>query len=655
MDIDLQLPSHQRRLERLYNSKAFTGLERTLSQSNARFANLAPHQRLLAVYLLQHAGDNAFEDMWTLFYKRRPPTIEEYLTRHLPETALILYPKWEQTITRLYQPGAQYYEWILGGSIGAGKTTAAIIAHCYNLVRVALLLNPHGTLGAAPNKGLILSLFTITLPKARKALVEPFKALMLESTDLFEEVDDRKYWKAGFPGHGSSDKIPFYDNSTELAMPNNIAVMLGSQTSHALSFDMFGAFLDEAEFRDQGGDVDKAFEIYSNLKERVDSRFLDSRFKLVTLVSSARYSTGIIAQYTASIPKDSKTTIYSAYPIWEIKQFDAYGDGSFHVLRGNDNHPSRILSPEDEALAAAGEYQTPPGCELLRVPLVYLDKFQFRIEDAIRNLAGMQTLGADQPFPDPHLILDGNLPAEFTLVAELPSSLDQVRIPLINKVPTYVFQQTPEGRRLFRYPTLARYAHVDLATVNVAAITIMHKELQVDRTVYVTDMTLQIMSPKRIDLNAITEFLVDLARTVNVYFETISFDQFQSDAPRQTLELAGIAKSVVLLSVDRTLGPYGEASRMVTAGQVRTGACPNLQAQMLQVQLFPNRSSEKVKRGPAGKDQLDSWVGALTNAINNVADVPYAKYVDREAGAYQAAAEEGIFRRFRTDDGLQEI
>ena len=650
MSAELDLTVHKHSLEQLYNSDSYRKLERTLTTSNARFENLTASQRLLAIYFLRIAGDHAFEDMWRLFYKRKPPTIEEFLSdTYLPETNKILYPKWRELSHKIFAPGSQIYEIIVGGAIGGGKTTWQMIMHDYNLMRVASLLNPHGVLGAAPNKGLVLSLFTITLPKTHKTLIEPFKALMAESKTVYEEVLDRREWKAGFPSFRNSEIIPFYDNTSELCLPNNISVMLGSQSSHALSFDMFGAFLDEAEFRDSGGDIDKAFEVYSNLKERVDSRFLDSRFKLVSLVSSARYSTGIIAQYTNSIPKDSKTSLYAAFPIWEIKSFDAYKDGSFHVLRGNSDHPSKIMNEREESLIETNEYVVPEGCLLLTVPKVYYDKFQFRVEDAIRNLAGMQTLGADQPFPNTDKIVNENLPAEFNLMAELPSSPDEPRIPLIRKLPAYLSKITPEGTRLIRYPGLARYAHVDLATVNVAGLTIMHKELHKDRTVYVTDLTCSIRSPKRIDINAIGDLINDLAVAWGVWFEVVSFDQFQSDAIRQRLELDGVVKKVILLSVDRTLGPYQEASRLVSSGQVKTGKADLLIEQMMQVELHPEKNSEKVKRGPAGKDQLDSFVGALYNAINAVTDVPQAEYIEEELIAHSDKRTEEIFENLPKD------
>lgn len=608
----------QKKLSDFFNSAEYAELNRQLSVNNARFTDLKPGVQLLATYLHQAGTDlDLNNDIADLFYKRRPPTIQEYLSeKYLPETTQILYPLWNQTITKIFDPTKTYFEWVSGGSIGGGKTTSAIIAHCYNLIRVASLRNPHATLGAAPNKNLVLSLFTVTLPKARKALVEPFKALMLESRDVFVEVD-RKEQESGFASFANSTKIPFFDAKNELLLPNSTSVMLGSQTSHALSFDMFGAFLDEAEFR--SNDVNKAFEVYSSLKERVRSRFLGSRFTLVTLVSSARYSTGILAQYTSNIEKDDPLTVYTACPIWEVKSFNAYKDGVFYVLRGNSNHPSRILNQEHDAIEA-GQYTPPEGCEVLKVPKVYYKDFDLRIEEAIRNLAGMQTIGADHPFADTSSIEDENLLPMFTLVAPLGEG-----VPLINKLPSDLFIQTAAGRRFKRYPAARRYVHLDLAEANIAGITCLHKELRGDQTMYVVDFVCEVTSPTRIDINAVKRLMIDLKRDASIDFHTISADQYQSTAIRQELEVEKIAENVELRSVDRTLWPISETARIVAQGQLKAGKCPKLRAQMKEVSI--SSVAPLIRRGAAGKDALDSMIGALVNAVEDFDNVARHLYL----------------------------
>lgn len=633
-------------LERLYNSPEYGQLSATLSNSNPRFRDLTDRHKLLAIYLLK-SNDFAMPDMWRLFYRRRIPAIEEFLSpAWLPATSMILYPKWRELLGRLFAPYSTYYQIILGGAIGGGKTTCAQVAHLYNLLRVTSLIDPHAILGAAPNKGLILSLFTITLPKAKKALIEPFRDLMRECSAGFELVDDRKEWKAGFPSFAAGSHTPFYDNNDELAMPNSVSVMLGSRTSHALSFDMFGAMLDEAEFRQNGSAldaVDSAFEIYSNLRERIDSRFLDSHFKLAALVSSARYATGVIAQYTKSVPKDSPTTIVAGYPIWEIKSFKAYDAGHFWVMRGTSVNPSRILAVDEATACDAGTWTVPDGCDLLKVPVVYRDKFEFRIEEAIRNLGGMQTLGEDIPFPDTSKIEDPLLPGERHLIAQLGAGL-----PLISQLMDGL---VGPDNRLIRYPNVPRYIHLDLATASAAGFAMVHKELDGERTCYVVDASCWITSPTKIDLYAIADLVIDLQQRCGVYIRICSADQFQSDAVRQRIEVNGAADEVKLVSVVKSTGPYGELSRIVASDLLKIGPCPNLRLQMAQVRLRPDKPTEKVRRGPAGNDQLDSVVGATNNALN---DYNYPATVRYHAAPRQQVVEQAVQAAF-AQGGLQAL
>jgi hypothetical protein len=620
----------QANLERIYNDPNYSQLEKQISQNNARFEDLSPSLKLLSVYLFSSGQEFNTQDFWRLFYKFKPPTIEEFLTdKYLPDTNQILYPQWRANLTKLFDPRKRYYELILGGSIGAGKTTACIVAHEYNLIKMCSLINPHATLGAAPNKSLVLSLFTVTLPKAKKALVMPFANSLKECKAIFEQVDDRKEWKMGFPSYKGTTKVPFFhdDSAGEIFFPNDISVMLGSQTSHALSFDMFGAFLDEAEFRST--DINKAFETYSALKERVRSRFLGSRFTLVTLVSSARYSTGVISEYTSNLSQDDPNTMYLAYPIWEIKTFDAYKNGHFYILRGNSNNPSKILNHEYD-LIEKDIYTAPEGCEVVKVPESYRKDFELRIEEAIRNLAGMQTLGADHPFSQTAQIVDQNLIPEVFITAPLGEG-----IPLVNKLPSSLFKMENGIKRLSRYPNAVRYLHVDLAETNVAAITLLHKEIEGEKTVYVVDFVLGITSPTRIDVNAVMDLPIHLNRTYGVTFGTISSDQYQSTFGLQLWETTKIATEVRRLSVDRTLWPIGETARVVASSNLKVGECPNLRKQMSEVTI--RSKAPMIVRGPSGKDQLDSLIGAITNAVEDMENKPNASHV------YSSSGLQGVF------------
>lgn len=499
--------------------------------------------------------------------------------------------------------------------IGAGKSFVARLGHFYNLFKVTSLLQPQLTLGVTVDTLLVLALFSVTVDKAALSLTLPFQTLLNVSPDF---VQVKK--KIEFNDFVGTDLTPYVFHDSKIEFPDNILLNVGSNASHAIAFSMFGALLDEAEFGLKG--MEATMELYMQLKERVRSRFLGSRFTFLSLVSSARYSTGVIANYTRGLEKDDPFTTQLGYPIWEIKSFDSYIKGHFYVLRGTSMQPSRILDAERGEIED-GVYKVPSNCEVIKVPNDYRKDFTNRVEEALRNLAGVQTIGEEKVFPSTDLLEDQDLMPEFSIESNLGE-----RRELIDKFIDGIFENTISGRRFIRYPTAARYMHLDLATQNKseAGMTCVHKELGEDgEEWFVVDFAIWITSKTQIDLNAIKRCVIALAQTCNVHFAVVSSDQFQSTAIRQEFELLHIAESVELLSVDRTVNPYMTAGALVTQGRVKMGRATKMKEQMAAVSADDSRTAKKIY-SPIKKDLLDSLVGALTSAVNNVRDAPTHSY-----------------------------
>lgn len=500
--------------------------------------------------------------------------------------------------------------------IGAGKSFVSRLGHFYNLFKVTSLLQPQLTLGVTIDTLLVLALFSVTVDKAALSLTLPFQSLLNASQDF---IQVRK--KVDFNDFADSDVTPFVFHDSKIEFPNNILINVGSNASHAIAFSMFGAMLDEAEFGLKG--IDSTMELYMQLKERVRSRFLGSRFTFLSLVSSARYSTGVIANYTRGLDVDDPFTTKLGYPIWEIKSFDSYIDGHFYVLRGTSMQPSRVLDAEYDDIEA-GTYKTPSNCEVIKVPNTYRKDFDGRIEEALRNLAGVQTIGEEKIFPSTDLLEDLDLTPEFSIESNLGEKRE-----LVDKFIDGVFENTIAGKRFIRYPTASRYLHLDLATQNKsqAGMTCVHKEIGEDGEEWIiVDFAVWITSKTQIDLNAIKRCVIALGQTCNVHFAVVSSDQFQSTAIRQELELLNIAESVELLSVDRTVNPYMTAGALVTQGRVKMGRATKMKEQMAAVAADDSRSAKKIYSS-IKKDLLDSLVGAVTSAVNNVRDAPTHSYV----------------------------
>ena len=615
------LASHAVRLEAVANSDYYRELERQVQINNARFRDLSPKVRLVALYLISIGREALIGDLWRLFYRRRVPTIEEFLSeKYLGAMSKMIYPQWRKELLDTFSLGSQRNELILSGAIGTGKTTIARVAHYYNLVRVTSLRYPQLTLGATPDTLLVLSLFSVTLEKASLSVMKPFIAL-LEKSPLFEAVSAN----TEFPEFKNSGITPYVDNKNYVDLPNGIMIYSGSTVSHALSFSLFGCLLDEAEFRRSG--IEEAFDTYANLKERVRSRFLGSRYILLTLVSSAKSTTGVITRYTQNLKKDDPYVKLLSYPIWEVKSFDAYAKGYFYVLHGTKTHPSRLLDTKEFHEYEAGIFHIPPNCEVIKTPEVYRPDFETDLERALRNLAGVQTEEGNHLFDDlEHMEYKFLLP-EFRVEAPLRG-----RIPLVDKLPSGLIQLIPGGKRLARYPLAPRYVHLDMAEVSEAGLAMVHKELkqvgEVTEVVYVVDFVCYIVSPDRISFDKVEQLLIDLSEILEIDVEVLSTDQYQSASMRQKLVLEKGAKKVKITSVDRDIKPYMQLSQVIAHQNFAIGRCPKVKGQLGELREENGKIITKMR-----KDMTDALAGAVHNAAMNVADFPTYPFLEESQKA----------------------
>ena len=599
-------------MEKIYNSTEYNELEMRLSHSNPQFAELEPNMKLLSVYLLFYGGDEVIDTIWTLFYNNRPPSFTEFLDS-LGVTGKMTYAKWREALTDHFSPDSRSYELIFTGSIGSGKSFASRLAIIYNLLRILYLREPQLTLGLTPESLIVASLLTVTMEKANLAVYKPYIKL-LEGCTLFEKVNKQ----GDITGYRGGPTIPFIDKGTYCEFPNNIILNTGSQVSHAISFDMVMAVLDEAEFRI--GSAEKALDVYSELKNRIKSRFLASRYKLLCLVSSSKSSSGVIATYASTIDPGDVSTRKYAFPIWEIKLDDPYKNGYFYAMRGTSQHPSRVLIPVEYEAYERGDFETPVGCEVFKVPMEYEREFKLQVDKALRDIAGVMTAGEDHIFDT----FDGmEVPEFLTPELNLQAVLGKGR-PILEMIPEDVFVKVHDQRRFRRAGAAPRFCHVDLAESpgSEAGLSIVHKELGDDfQEIVVADLILSFSSPSRIDIEAIVQFLIDLVEKCGVYFWIITADQYQSSAMLQRYSVMKLARIVERLSVDKVTEPYFTLARAISNRQLKTGAAEKVKTQMSGVAV-ENGKLYSLER----KDMADSLCGAVFNAFRTSQDIPTIRW-----------------------------
>ena len=623
MQVEYNKAFYEQELEVVANSEEFKALNKYLSEHNVRWSELDYKLKLTATYFLMNHSEEMIPDLWRLFFKRKTLSIEEFLKPEIigPD-AHDLFPMWREQLISQFKPNNKVYEWVIGGSIGSGKTTFANIAHMYNLYRVSCMRYPHATLGAGMQRSLVQAFFSVTREKAKSTVLRSYLN-QIELCKYFTRVRNYK----DFEEAEREGLLPFYEIENIVYLPNKIELYAGSGAKHALSNDLFGVLLDEAEFRTS---MEDAMNVYTQLKERVDSRFLGSRFTLVSLISSARYSTGIIAEYLKGVNlKESKSIKYFSFPIWEVRYFDSYKEGYFHVMRGTKTNPSRILSKDESDAHVKGEFKIPNLCKVIKVPLAYKAQFVRRIEDALRNLAGLQTYGSDLLFDDTSKIEKSWLQPEFNLDAPLVTSSDKS---LYDKLPSELFQKVPGTRYLKRVPLAQRYIHLDAAEVNEAGLCMLHKELDMERNVevYVVDFICYITSDNRISLDDIASLVVDLHQKSEVNFAVLTTDQFQSSHIRQLWFSKNISTQIKHLSVDKTMIPYEYLSKLVDSERVFAGHSPKLRNQLQGIEVDDNDKVYSMNR----KDMSDALCGAVYNAFLNTKDVPIYRFGEDTSSKY---------------------
>lgn len=477
--------------------------------------------------------------------------------------------------------GSIVHNCIWRGCIGSGKTTIARRAALYCIYRLCCLRNPHAMFNIAPDTAISALMISVIMTQAETTVFAPMLQ-MIRNTPCFKEV--RK--EASFEAFGPGDPVPFVKNGIRLIFPGNIFLTIGSNINHVIGQSSAIVVMDEAEEKNP----QEAFDLYTAMRGRIKSRFLDSSLTMCSLISSSKSKSGMVWEYIKKIPKDDPTVMLMEPPIWDVKAsvFD-YNKGRFWIQVGTKTNPSVILPSEyDNVPENKLTYVPPPGCKLISVPYEYRRDFENNIEKYLQDYGGITTDTSDRPFDDLSNLGDPGLIPEVHLEASLGDSK-----PLIEKLPEKLFVNTTRGLMLARYPYAKRYIHIDLASRDASqtGYSLWHIEYIKDEKtgdkipVYVADFISWITATTRIDHELVNQLALDLKYKAHVNIEAISYDQFQSEAIRQKLKQDREFPHVDYQSVDRTNEAYTLFSQLMLKGQIKVGDCPYLREQLSNIGL----------------------------------------------------------------------
>ena len=174
--------------------------------------------------LNEYGASNTLKSIWYEDYEEVPVDIdtfiddERFLGNALGDT---LYPFWRDVLRKLFAPGAKYYECVLTGAIGLGKTTIADIGLAYMLHKLLCLKNPPSFYGLSKMSIMTINFFNVTLDLSYGVAYQKFQSMVLSSPWFLEH------------GTVSGTKNSVYSPG------KNIQLEVGSNEKHALGQDVF--------------------------------------------------------------------------------------------------------------------------------------------------------------------------------------------------------------------------------------------------------------------------------------------------------------------------------------------------------------------------------------------------------------------------------
>lgn len=619
---------------------------------------LAPEERRLIETILHelrtHGRSKILNALWESDFETKPVTIDQFLEDeyYLAKVGANIYPKWREELRVVCNPKNEINEWVIRGAVGAGKTTIAVIALLHRIHFLCCLKNPQKYYHLGEGSPIVFGLFNIFKYLAQDTSYKYFTN-WVKLSPFFQDVMRRAYAdERTIPGWLQRLNRMYGITNDELAnsymrFPKGITLALGSNAIHALGQNLYGGLLDEADMSKNRSIRDdektKVEELYGQAKSRLDSRFLQIggvNPGLLILVSQVQEADSFLSKHVAKVEKDQRTCI-SGYAIWEIK---AYKDEKlntwhplfppeeprFQVVVGTRNYRSFIVDPDSGR-------EIPSGARVIDVPESLRPRFEYSVDDAIRDQAGIPTYGANLFLPRRDKLFEC-----YTLAAyrEHPFTTDTVELSIEVADQSTIADYFLKDKCMYQYDKATgrwkpkwfagvdRAIHIDLARngdcagMSMGCIGDIKRVQRFDadgrpywEQDYITfiDFALQIraMQGSEIDFSKIRQFIFYL-QALGFPIRWISLDGWQSVDTQQQMKKAGF--DVKELSVDKKATPYNYLRSTIYEGRLDMYEYEPLTDELTKLQ---DKTIEKAKppidHPPKGsKDVSDSVCGVVT-------------------------------------------
>lgn len=370
-------------------------------------------RNIVSVILREMESEGKSKTLGSLYnqdYEIDPADMRTFISDkyYMGEIGAGLYPPWKEKLIEINDQVNEINEVIVRGAVGSGKTTFAVICVLHRIHHLLCLKSPQEHYGLIQNSPLVFGLFNIFKYLAEATAyryfvnwtkMSPFfRDAMKRAVDVKDDMPEwlQKLNKLyGLSNEGLGRSL--------LRFPKGITLALGAQAIHALGLNLFGGILDEADMgRDKSvsdGDKAQMVDLYGQARIRMDTRFMQTGGRnpgILILISQVRHRDSFLEEHIAKV-KDNPRTRVIGFPIWEIKKkwVDSGGiergvfssdEAKFKVAIGDQRVQSFIIKEENVKL--------PEGVIVIDVPESLRDRFEYNLEDAIRDLAGIPTYGS---------------------------------------------------------------------------------------------------------------------------------------------------------------------------------------------------------------------------------------------------------------------
>lgn len=517
--------------------------------------------------IAEHGDSATLNALWASDFERRPVGIDEFLTNdyYLGKVGKDLYPVWRKDLRHVLSPYKPTVEWVIKGSIGSGKTFAAVIALIYKIYYLTCLKSPQRFYGLADGSAIVFGLFNIFKYLVQATSYQYLLTFLRDMSPYFRsmrQIDPRNKNKR------ERDK-------EVLNLPKNISIALGSSTINALGQNLIGGLMDETEFGKEKSitstEKSQIEDLYQGVRTRMDSRFMQKGGMnpgLLCLVSSARDYEQFLAKHSKS---ERPGTYVSNYALYDVKPHVYADSPRFKVVVGDKLHRSYIADDEPDKPIR-------PDARVAEVPIEFLGAFRYDIDTALRDISGVETYGKTLLFPRRDLLTQG---IELSTPRRHPFTKETIELGINDDrsiedyfVKDEIIDLFDKTNRLYKprfYPSADRFIHVDLAKnrdcAGLSMVCISEQRNILRYTddglptnaidyVFFVDLMLRIKAVQgsEIDFAKIRRFIFFLLKTCRFPVKRITYDSWQSTDSIQSFKKEKIESKE--LSVDRKPGPY---------------------------------------------------------------------------------------------------